>query len=316
LKNTNHTTKVLFYSKWDSIKEWQKVFDKENIKLINWPSDFKNKKHDIKYAIVWDAPNTLWKQFPNIKLIQSLGAGIDHILLKNYPKNSIITRLEDPDLTNQMTEYSILAVLMCYRKYFQYSELKNKIKWKQLTPLKKNEFKVTVLGYGIIAKNIIKELSKLGFNINVWASKKRELKHCKYYYGSSQFLKSVKNSNCLLNLLPNTSKTKGLINLSVFKLLNKESYFINIGRGKTVIEKELIYALKNNILTGSILDVFKNEPLIKSNELWKLKNVFISPHIAGITNATNYAAKIFKNNINAMTNQKYIKNKVSIKKQY
>ena len=71
-------------------------------------------------------PKELWKLFPNIKLIQSLGAGVDHILSKNPPKNCIITRLEDPNLTNQMTEYAIFAVLMCYRKYFQYNELKKK----------------------------------------------------------------------------------------------------------------------------------------------------------------------------------------------
>ena len=316
MKNINKPIRVLFYSKWESIEDWQKVFLNKNIKLLNWPTDFINKNHDIKYAIVWDAPNSLWKKFPNIKLIQSLGAGVDHILSKNYPKNSIITRLVDPDLTNQMKEYTLLAVLMCYRRYFNYLDQKNKRKWKQITPFKQNEFNITILGYGIIAKTIVKELIKLGFKINVWANKKRNLKKCNYYYGSSQLLKSIKNSNCLINLLPSTSDTINLIGISEFKNLSKESYFINLGRGNTTNEDDLIYVLEKKIIKGAVLDVFQKEPLSKSNKLWNLDNVFITPHIAGVTYATKYAANIFKQNINAIKNNKNIKNKISIRKKY
>jgi len=316
MKNINKPIKVLFYSKWESIEDWQKVFLNKNIKLLNWPNDFKNKKHEIKYAIVWDAPNSLWRQFPNIKLIQSLGAGVDHILSKNYPKNSIITRLEDPDLTKQMTEYTFLSVLMCYRRFFNYLDQKNKKIWKQITPFKQNEFNITILGYGNIAKNIVKELTKFGFKINVWANKKRNLKKYNYFYGISELNKSLINSNCLINILPSTSYTKNLIGLSQFKKLKKESYYISLGRGNTTNEDDLIYAIEKKILKGVVLDVFQNEPLSKSNKLWKMKNIFITPHIAGVTYATKFAANIFKQNINAIENNKNIKNKVSIKKQY
>jgi len=316
MKNIKKPIKVLFYSKWESIEDWQKVFLNKNIKLLNWPTDFKNKNHNIKYAIVWDAPNSLWKKFPNIKLIQSLGAGVDHILTKNYPKNSIITRLVDPDLTNQMKEYALLAVLMCYRRYFSYLDQKNKKNWKQITPFRQYEFNITILGYGNIAKSIIKELTKLGFKINVWANKKRYLKKCNYFYGIPKLNESLKNSNCLINLLPSTNNTINLIGLSEFKKLSKESYFINLGRGDTTNENDLIYALEKKILKGAVLDVFQNEPLSKSNKLWKMDNIFITPHIAGVTYATNYAANVFKKNINAIKNNKNIKNKISIKKQY
>ena len=318
MKEIKKYTEILFYSKWDSIEEWQKVFDKKNIKLLKWPSDFKDKTnyYNIKYAIVWDPSEKMWQYFPNLKLIQSLGAGVDHILTKNPPKNCVITRLEDPNLTNQMTEYAILSVLMCYRKYFQYNELKNKKKWNQISPFKAEEFKITVLGYGNIAKNIVKELLRFGFKINVWANKKRHLTKTKYYYGRKQLYKSVQESNCLINLLPHTSSTYNIINSSIFKILAPEAYFINIGRGKTVDEKDLIYALENKLLNGAILDVFKNEPLKKSSKLYTLKNVFITPHIAGITNPTNYAANILIQNIKSLNTKNKIKNKISLVKEY
>ena len=107
-----------------------------------------------------------------------------------------------------------------------------------------------------------------------------------------------------------------MIGLREFKLLNKESYFINIGRGNTVNQKELLYALKNSILTGSIIDVFKKEPLGINSQLWELKNLLITPHIAGITNPTNYTAKLLKHNFKNLELNKKLKNKVDIIKGY
>ena len=110
-----------------------------------------------------------------------------------------------------MKEYALLAVLMCYRRYFQYHDLKHKNKWSQLSPLKETEFKITILGYGTISKQIVKELIKFGFKVNIWANKKRIITKCNYFYGAKQLFKSVERSNCILNLLPNTSKTRDLI---------------------------------------------------------------------------------------------------------
>ena len=134
--------------------------------------------------------------------------------------------------------------------------------------------------------------------------------------GKNQLHESIKNSSCLISLLPDTEHTKDLIGLTEFRLLNNESYFINIGRGNTVNQDELIYALRNNILTGAIIDVFKQEPLAKKEKLWKLKNIYITPHIAGITNATEYTAKLLKQNFHNLNKNKKLKSKVDIVKGY
>ena len=117
------------------------------------------------------------------------------------------------------------------------------------------------------------------------------------------------------NLHPPTETNK-IVGLEEFNLLKKDSYFINVGRGKTVNEFELISALNNSILTGAILDVFYKEPLSINSKLWKLDNVLISPHVAGITNPTNYAAALLRSNFNALINDKNIKNKVNNTKGY
>ncbi len=75
---------IAFYSKWDSYNEWKIILLKYNLKLVNFTNDFnKNKTYpNIIGALVWDPPDELWQYFPNIKIIQSLGAGVDHILKK------------------------------------------------------------------------------------------------------------------------------------------------------------------------------------------------------------------------------------------
>ena len=299
-KNKLRPINIVFYSKWDSFEKWRNILINHNMNLYNWPDDFKKNSiySNINGALVWDPPDEIWKYFPNIKIIQSLGAGVDHILRKKIPENVNIIKLHDPNLSNQMAEYALMSVLMCKRKYFQYSKNMSNKKWNQLTPLDNKDFKITILGYGNISKLIIKNFKGMGFNINVWGNSKRNLKNINYFFGKSQLHESIKNSSCLISLLPDTKLTRGLIGLDEFNLLSNESYFINIGRGNTINETEMIYALKNNILTGAIIDVFNKEPLDKNNELWNLKNIFITPHIAGITNATNYTAKLLKQNFN------------------
>ena len=313
--NKLNSINIVFYSKWDSFEDWQKNLLKYNIILHKWPVS-NNKCPDIEGALVWDPPSDMWTCFPNLKIIQSLGAGVDHILNKVYPKNINIIKLSDPDLSNQMAEYLLMSVLMCYRKYFQYSINKKYKKWKQLTPLDKKSFIITILGYGTISKLIVKKLIYMGFKVQVWSNKKRNPKNIDYYYGYDGFHKSLKNTSCLISLLPSTSSTQNLLGLTEFNLLNKDCYFINAGRGLTVNEEELIYALKNKILIGAILDVFTKEPLDADNPLWALDNVYITPHIAGITNATDYASKLLRNNFELLYKNKKLINKVSKTKGY
>ena len=316
--NKNKKINIVFYSEWDPYLKWKKILSIYNIILHKWPDDFiKNKIYSkVEGALVWDPPDEMWSCFPKIKIIQSLGAGVDHIIKNNYPKDVNIIKLNDPNLSNQISEYVLMSVLMCYRKFFQYLIYKNSKQWKQLKPMNKRDFKITILGYGNIAKLVIKRLQLNNFQVKVWGHSKRKIKNINYYHGKNQLSLSLKNTTCLICLLPFTPHTNNIIGLNEFKILNNESYFINVGRGNTVNENDLLYSLDNSILTGAILDVFKQEPLKKNNKLWNLNNVFISPHIAGITNPTNYSAKLLKENFIALYNNKKLKNLVTPNRGY
>jgi glyoxylate/hydroxypyruvate reductase A len=307
------TINIVFYSKWDSFEKWKKILLPYKIKLFNWPDDFKNKDkyYNIDGALVWDPPENIWEYFPNIKIIQSLGAGVEHIINNPYPKDSIILKLIDPDLGNQMADYALMAVLMCQRNFFNYSFNKTNKKWDQVKAISNNDFNISILGYGTIAKLVIKKLKYMGFNIKVWGRTKRSIKNIDYYHGLENLKNCIKNTSCLISILPNTNETYNLIGLKHFKLLDNGGYFINIGRGSSVIEEELIFALNKFVLSGAILDVFQNEPLDNNSKLWSLDNVYLTPHIAGITNPTIAAASLLRDNFDRLNLNKNIQNKVN-----
>lgn len=105
------------------------------------------------------------------------------------------------------------------------------------------------------------------------------------------------NSDFVLNVCPLVKETFELFDLEKFKKMKSSAYFMNIGRGKSVKEEDLIFALKEKIIAGAYLDVFYNEPMTPENELWKLDNVYITPHCADWTDdvLTNLVDVFLKN---------------------
>ncbi len=112
--------------------------------------------------------------------------------------------------------------------------------------------------------------------------------------------RSVKDADFIINCLPGTDQTKGIFSKKVFSKFKPTAFFINIGRGTTVVEKDLISALEKGKISGAGLDVFEVEPLSPASKLWNLENVIITPHYSGWTpEYTNRVIEIFCKNLKA-----------------
>ena len=139
--------------------------------------------------------------------------------------------------------------------------------------------------FGMKASGIVRDLNKKrNTNVNLYAIK--DLK------------KALKDADFIVNALPGTEHTKGIFDAETFKAFKPTAYFINIGRGTSVIEKDMISALKSGTIAGAGLDVFETEPLPESSELWNLENVIITPHYSGWNpNYTKRVIDIFIENL-------------------
>ena len=276
---------LLFHNTtFDKIDVWKKTIKKyfKNENIISIKDD--KKFNYVKYAIVWNLPDDVLPKLKNLKVIFSMGAGVDHILkLNNYNKKIPIIRIKDTLMGERIANYS-LAQLLNYQlnfKIFQNSQ--NKRYWSgERTPIDNKNLTVGILGLGFLGNHIARLLCKLDYNVIAYKKSPTKVKNIKIYTGKN-ILRFIKNSDVIISILPSTPQTNNMIDKKFLTTMKKNSCLINIGRGNTIEEKDLLNHLKKNKNFFAYLDVFKNEPLKSSSQFWKLPNVTITPHVAGVT---------------------------------
>ena len=276
---------ILFHNTtFDKIDVWKKTIKKyfKNEKIISI-KDYK-KFNDVKYAIIWNLPDETLSKLKNLKIIFSMGAGIDHILkLKNYNRKIPIIRIKDPKMGERIANYS-LAQILNYQlnfKIFQNSQIKKY--WSgERTPIDNENLTVGILGLGFLGSRIAKKLVNLNYNVIAFKKSPKGLSNIKIYT-KKNIIKFIKNSDVIVSILPATPETDNIINASFLKKMKKKSCLINIGRGNAIDESALVEHSKSNKDFFAYLDVFKSEPLKPSSKLWELTNVSITPHVAGVT---------------------------------
>ena len=295
-------------------KKWIDVFKKL---MPNWKiQSLKNitNYNLIDTALVWNHPRGVLKKFENLKLICSLGAGVDHLLSDPYiPKGVKITRIVDPLLSFSMSNYIIMAVLFYQRRFDKYNDdQKNKI-WDHDSNPEIN-LTIGILGIGKLGKDAAIKLKNMGFEVYGYSKSSKNIKGVKCFFGDEikHFLEKI---NVLVCTVPYTSETDNLLSKKLFNKLKKPTYLINVARGKVQNENDIITSIDKGILTGAFLDVFEKEPLPSSSLLWSHKKIKITPHIASVTNAEAGAKQIIENYERNLKKIKLI-NEVDIKKGY
>lgn len=98
--------------------------------------------------------------------------------------------------------------------------------------------------------------------------------------GLDQVKRVLEQADFVVGVLPKTAQTTHYFNKDFYAMMKPTSIFMNIGRGVTVKESDLVDALKAKVIAGAVLDVFEFEPLSKDSELWDLPNVLMTPHCA------------------------------------
>ena len=293
---------------------WEKQFNafSKDINLHIWP-DIKD--YDIIDCVcLWKHPEGILKKFKNLKLIYSMGAGVDHIVYDDsLPKNTPVCRISDEKLSFSMTNYILTAVLFYHRRLLKYiDDKKNKVWDNDTHP--EVPVKIGILGYGALGSDAGIKLDNLGFNVIGYSLNKKKSSKIKVYHGNqlNTFLDMI---NVLICTVPYTSKTKYLLSEKLFSNLKKGTYLINVSRGKVQNESDILKFLNNGILSGAFLDVFEEEPLPKKSPLWNKKNVQITPHNASITNQEAAVPQII-DNYNRLVEGKKLLNEVNLKNEY
>lgn len=240
---------------------------------------------EIDVALAWKAPHGVLATFPNLRLICSLGMGVDHLLQDPHlPPSVPIARLVDPNMVEQMSEYVLYGVLHFHRRFDVYGQYQREKRWEEL-PLPHTAMRqVGIMGIGEIGSDSARKLAALGFPVRGWSRSLRSIPGVKCYAGQEQLSSFLSGLDMLVSVLPLTDDTRGIVNAGLLSKLSPESYFINVARGGLVVEDDLLAVLDSGHLAGALLDVTAVEPLPGSSRLWTHPKVLLTPHIAGLTN--------------------------------
>ncbi|WP_069131057.1 2-hydroxyacid dehydrogenase [Rhodohalobacter halophilus] len=264
-----------------------------NLDVDIWPG-IQNKER-VQFAVAWRHPANLFDGFPNLKVISSLGAGVDHLLSDNtIPDDIQFTRIVAPSLSGQLADYVLTAVLNIIRKTDRYLDQQRRAIWRPLDSIKKDAIAVGVMGLGAIGEKTATRLRDNGFNVNGWSKSQKQIDgvNC---YRKDQLGSFLAQTNIIICLLPLTPETEGILDLELFKSLKKPSFLINVARGGHLVEEDLIYALDTDLISHATLDVFSEEPLPESHPFWGRDKITITPHIASVTDPKESAELILEN---------------------
>jgi glyoxylate/hydroxypyruvate reductase A len=241
-------------------------------------------KTAIEHALVWHPEPGMLASLPNLKLIVSLGAGVDHILRDPaLPRGVPILRLVDPYMTRAMSEYVVLQVLRLHRQDFDYRAQQGAAEWRERDQKNAEERSVGILGFGTLGQDAGRKLQALGFDVAGWGRSERSVPGFTTYAGASGLGALLAHSEILVSLLPMTPETESILDAALFARLPRGAGLVSAGRGRHLVEADLLAALASGQLSAAVLDVFRDEPLPLAHPFWRHPRIVVTPHVAAET---------------------------------
>jgi glyoxylate/hydroxypyruvate reductase A len=252
-----------------------------------------------RYVLAWHPPQEALAALPNLDVIFSLGAGIEHILSREGLPDVPVARIVSDDLTARMTEWVTLQVLMHHRRQRRYDRQQRERRWHELRQPAASEVRVGIMGMGVLGASAAKVLVGLGFRVAGWSRGPKTFPGVESFHGDPGLDAFLARTDILVALLPLTPETRGLLAMPLFRKLARDGgldgpALINAGRGGLQVEADIVRAIEEGVLIGASLDVFESEPLDPGSPLWGMENVVVTPHCAGWSDPMELTGQIME----------------------
>lgn len=248
------------------------------------------------------APGAL-QGLPQLRLVQSLWAGVDKLLADaTLPAQVPLARMVDPAMSAAMVETASWAVLALHRGFFDYAAQQHAREWRQQPQRRAGEVRVLVLGTGQMGGAVATSLAARGYRVDAWratASARPAPARAAVHVGAAALAALLPLSEIVVNLLPLTADTRGLLGTRVFAALPRGASVVNLARGAHVVDAELLAALDGGQLRHAVLDVFHDEPLPAEHPYWRHPRVTVLPHVAALTDVRS-GAQVVAANLHAL----------------
>jgi glyoxylate/hydroxypyruvate reductase A len=271
---------------------------------------------ETEFILTWNPPEGVFEHYPNLKVISSMGAGINHILKhSDLPKDAVITKVNDQNLKQDLSVFVLTLVLDHLRNMPLYFHQKQQKVWTPSGYSRPRDKTVGIIGVGAIGQEIGKVLVKNGFEVKGWSRSEKQLDSIECFHGSDQFNEFLSHCEIAICTLPLTNETSGILDNKLFSKLPDGAYLINVGRGAHLVENDLWEALDSGKLSGAALDVFDEEPLPEDHPFWEHPKISITPHTASITDPVSISKTVAQNAKRLQRREKLL-DTISVEKGY
>ena len=259
---------------------WRDTFKEQlpDMEIRIWPdaADLR----DIEYLAFMHPDFDLLPAFPNLQAMFSRSAGVDSFIKHPRLPKVPLGKVEPPGGDPMMTEYVIMHVLRFHRDMPAYHMAQANREWRKAPIIRPEHRRIGFLGFGIMAKAPALMLKSLGFQVSAWVRSPRPAAEVRIFSGREELEKFLNQTDIAVCLLPLTRETEGIFCARSFAMMPRGAMLVNVGRGKHVVDEDLIAALDSGQLSYAALDALWPEPLPPESPLWLHPKVTVMPHVA------------------------------------
>jgi glyoxylate/hydroxypyruvate reductase len=293
---------VLLSGRFDAAerKQWQRALRDAAPECSWWTDEDRDAPREAMAAAVVanPAPGAL-AGLPQLRLVQSLWAGVETLLADaSLPPEVPLARMVDPAMSAAMAETALWAVLSLHRGFFDYAAQQRAGEWRGHAQRRADELGLLVLGLGHMGLAVATRLAAQGYRVSAWHAKPNDRPGppgVAVHAGNPALAALLPGADIVLNLLPLTAATRGLLDARLFAALPRGAAIVNLARGAHVVDADLLAALDSGHLKHAVLDVFHAEPLPPDHRYWQHPQVTVLPHVAALTDLRSAAGVVARN---------------------
>lgn len=265
-----------------SLPEWRSLFAGLLPEVeVRWWDDPSVRPEEVAYAFVWAPDPGRLASYPNLRLIVSSGAGVDHLTADPaLPLAVPIAKMGAPEAVARMREFALATVLFHHRRFHTFIANQREKRWEEEETTEAANRTVGVMGLGTLGLPSATALRDVGFRVRAWSRTERDIAGIETFAGDAALPAFLSGCEILLCLLAATPETLGIVNGRTLGMLPTGASVINAARGQHVVISDLLAAIDSGHIAAATLDVFDIEPLPPESPVWTHPKVLVTPHVA------------------------------------
>lgn len=248
----------------------------------------------IAFALAWRPHAEAFRPYTALRHAGSIAAGVDHLLdCPSLPPAAVVTRIVDPAQADMMAAWTLAHLVWHQRGFDAMRRRQLEARWVREDPPPARDWPVGVLGAGAMGRRVAALVRQAGYPVRLASRTPPDPAGVpdgvEALSGDGAIARVAAASRVLVNLLPLTGATRGLLDAALFARLPRGAVLLQFGRGEQLVEADLLDALDTGQLAGASIDVTAVEPLPPEHAFWTDPRIFLTPHVAADTDVAAVA---------------------------